>query len=148
MRDVPEFEAVERELSPTLSGLIWLHGQNLVPVLDDYLQFAEMQNQEPDPEWKFQMRAQAEEEVRRTKYPRYPSKASIPKAVLDGEFEQAVGQWMDDKWRQVRTSFSADDRARLLEFKGLAQMLSAVAVQVELQANYIRYQARVMTEFR
>ena len=56
--------------------------------------------------------------------------------------------WLDARWAQDRTEFTADDRTNLLRFRGLAKMLRVAAIQVELENSYIRYQARVMTNLK
>lgn len=150
IRDLPEFTEVESELSQSLSGLVWIHGENMVPVLDDYLEFADQSSEMADPGWMRDMRGTAEEEVRRKHYPRYPSIASMPKTLTrqGGEFDQRVRAWLDARWAQDRTEFTADDRTNLLRFRGLAKMLRVAAIQVELENSYIRYQARVMTNLK
>ncbi len=150
VRELPEFEAAERELPAEPSGLIWLSGPNLVPVLDDYLAFADASSTVPNPEWMMLTRPSAEEHVRRTRYPQYPSKASMPRSLTepDGEFDRAVGAYLREKWAETRTSFTAEDRAGIEQLRGICQMLKAAAVQLELQNNSIRYTARVITNFR
>lgn len=148
MRDLPEFDAAEREMPAALNGLIWLDGKNLVPVLDDYLEFAAVQSAEPDAEWQLLLRPTAEDQVRRLRFPQYPSKASMPKTLIDGDFEQAVRAWMRAKWEQERSNFTAADRAMMEQLRGVCQLIKAAAIQLELQNNYIRYQARIMTDLR
>ncbi|MEO6594426.1 MAG: hypothetical protein ABIP94_06715 [Planctomycetota bacterium] len=147
---LPEFEAAERELPSELNGLIWLHGENVIPVLDDYMAFAEAATELPDNDWLLQSRPAAEDQIRRTRFPQYPSKASMPESLLkpDGEFEVAVVAFLREQWRRERTSFTADDRAHLQELRAMAQLVKAVCLQVELENNYIRFQARLMANFR
>lgn len=150
MRSMPEFDVVERELASELNGLVWLNGENLVPMFDDYLSFAEADSEIPDPEWQVQNRPIAEEHVRRTAFPRYPSKASMPKAMTDpgGEFDVAVVAHLREMWRKERTSFTADDRQQVQQMRALAQLLKVGCVQLELDNNYIRYQVRLMANLR
>jgi hypothetical protein len=146
IRDVREdFDPVEAELSNELNALVWLHGPNLVKMLDDYLGFAQADSERPDAEWMMTARPGAEDHVRRTQFARYPSVAAIPKSMTEpgGEFDAAVVAHMREEWRKVRTSFTADDRARMLQLKGMAQLLQVGAIQLELQNSYIRYQARL-----
>jgi len=150
IRDLPEFAEVEAELSQSLSGLVWINGQNMVPVLDDYLDFADQSSALPDQGWMRDMRRQAEEAVRKKHYPRYPSMASMPKTLTQqgGEFDKLVRAWLDARWAQERTNWSAEDRATMKRFRGLAKMLSVAAIQLDLENSYIRYQARVMTNLK
>jgi hypothetical protein len=145
IRELPEFNAVERELANELNAFVWLHGPNLVPMFDDYLTFAEADTELPDPFWMAQNRPTAEDHVRRTQYARYASVAAIPEALRQpgGEFDLAVVAHLRDLWRKDRTSFTADDRAQMQQLKALAQMLQVGAVQLELENNFIRYQARL-----
>ncbi|HEX5051093.1 MAG TPA: hypothetical protein VFZ65_04930 [Planctomycetota bacterium] len=147
---LPEFEAVERELPNELNGLVWIHGEHLLPVLDDYMNFAESASEQPDPDWMMQSRPAAEDHIRRTRFPQYPSKASMPESMLkpEGEFETAVVAYLREKWRHDRTSFTADDRSKLQEMRAAAQLVKAACLQLELENNYIRFQARVMANFR
>jgi hypothetical protein len=103
-----------------------------------------------DQGWMHQMRATAEEEVRRKYYPRYPSIASLPNTLTQqgGEFDQRVRAWLDARWAKERSNFTEDDRKTLLRFRGMAKMLRVAAIQVELENNYIRYQARIMTNLK
>lgn len=150
VRDLPEFGAFDRELPGELNGVVWLHGANLVPVLDDYLRFADADSELLDPEWAMLTRPQAEDEVRRTRFPQYPSKASMPRSMVEpgGEFDAAVTAHLRELWRRERTTFTAADREQLQQFRALAQLLQAACLQLELENNYIRFQARLMANFR
>ena len=83
------FDLFERELPNSLNALLWLRGKNLLPVLDDYMAFAEADSELPDPDWQSIVRGQVEEDVRRSQFVRYPSKASIPPNIRSGAFEEA-----------------------------------------------------------
>ena len=150
IRDTKEYEEFERELSSTPSGLVWINGQNLAPVLDDYMNFADSSSEAPNPEWMMQVRATAEDYIRKQHYPHYPSMASMPPNLKEpgGEFDNRVVAYMREKWNKERTNFTAGDRAKMQQFRGLTEMFRAAAIQVELQNNYIRYQARIMTKVR
>lgn len=150
IRDLPEFSALEPELSQSLSGLVWVNGKNMVPVLDDYLNFADQTSELADQGWMHEMRATAEEEVRRKYYPRYPSIASLPRNLTQqgGEFQKRVKTWLDERWASERSNFTEDDRKQMLRFRGMAKMLRVAAIQVELENSYIRYQARIMTNLK
>ena len=69
VRDIPEYEELERELAGNLSGLIWLHGENLQPVIDDYLAFADADNARPNPEWMMQVRRRPKTTCARSSIP-------------------------------------------------------------------------------
>jgi len=121
-----------------------------VPVLDDYLNFADQSSQLADQGWMSEMRATAEEEVRRKYYPRYPSIASLPDTLTQqgGEFDKRVRSWLDARWASDRSNFTEDDRKKLLRFRSMAKMLRVAAIQLELENSYIRYQARIMTNLK
>jgi hypothetical protein len=148
IRQLDEFVEVERELPAELNGMLWLHGGNLVPVFDDYKKFAESTSETPDQDWQIANRPAAEEAVRRARFPQYPSKASMPPAVQSGEFDAAVVAHLAEQWRRERTSFTADDRAQVDMLRSLAGLLRAGYVQLELQNNYIRFQAKLLANFR
>lgn len=150
IRDTSEYAELERELSSTLSGLVWLDAEKLQPVLDDYMSFADSNTSAPNPEWMMQVRPSAEDYVRKKHYPRYPSMASMPPNLKEqgSEFDKRVVAYMRQKWTKERTNFTADDRASMEQLRGFTEMFKAAAVQVELQNNYIRYQARIMTDVR
>ena len=147
IRDVPEFKEIEGELLNELNGLVWIHGDNLLPVLDDYRNFADAASQAPDPDWMLRARPAAEDQVRRQTFPQYPSKASMPKELTDpnGDFDRAVVQFLQEKWRRERTNFTADDRAKMEQLRAMAQLMKSACIQVELHKDYIRYLARVTT---
>jgi hypothetical protein len=148
INQLAEFKEVERELPSELNGLVWLRGKNLVSVMDDYLAFADTDSELPDAEWMMVSRPAAEETVRKTRYAKYPSKASIPKSVLDGEFDQAVREYLAERWRQERTSFTAGDRSQMQQLRAMAQMLNVGYMQVELENNYIRFQTKMLGNLR
>lgn len=150
LRDIPEFAVVEAELPSEVNAFVWLHGKNLIPMFDDYLAFAEADSEQADPEWLMQNRPAAEDQVRRSQFARYPSKASMPKAMTDpgGEFDVAVVAWLREQWRKERTNFTAEDRQQMEQLKAMAQMLEVGCLQLELENNYIRYQARLMASRR
>lgn len=149
-RQLPEFQAIEADLPAELNGMIWLHGESMLPVIDDYIAFAETDSALPDQEWMMQGRPAAEEHVRRSRFPQYPSKASMPKSMTEpgGDFEVAVGVYLRELWQRERTNFTAADREAMKQLRALAQMLKAASVHVELENNYIRFQARIMANFR
>jgi hypothetical protein len=150
MRQLPEFEGFEANMPAELNGVVWLRGENLVPVLDDYLTFAESANELPDPDWQRSVRPSAEEQVRRTKFPQYPSVASMPPTMTQpgGEFDLAVVAHMQEQWRRERTSFTADDRAQMQQLRAFAHALRAGFVQVELENSYIRFLASLIPDLR
>lgn len=150
LRDVAEFPVIESELPNEVNAFVWLHGENLVPMFDDYLAFAEADSEQADPEWMMQNRPAAEDQVRRTRFPRYPTKASMPKTMTDpgGEFDVAVVAHLRDLWRKERTNFTAADRQQMEQLKAMAQMLKVGYLQLELENNYIRYQARLTASRR
>ena len=143
-------KAAEREFSQSLNGLIWVDGKNLEAVIDDYIGFAQNASATPDPEWMALTRPSAEDHVRRTKYPQYPSKAAMPRSLTEpgGDFDTAVVAYLRDRWTQTRTSFTAEDRVGMQQLRGISQLLDAAAIQVELQNNYIRYQLRLMARYQ
>jgi len=149
IRDLDSFVPVEEELAPVLSGLVWINGERLQPVLDDYLAFADASSAQPDPEWMMLTRPSAEDYVRRKHYPQYPSKASIPQNLTrqGGEFDQKVVAYMQQKWTKERTNFSAEDRKSLEQMRGISELFSGAALQLELEKNYIRYTLRLMGNF-
>lgn len=148
IQELDEFSEIERELPSELNGMVWLRGSNLVPVFDDYLSFAAQDSEAPDAEWMMNSRAGAEEHVRKTRYAQYPSKASMPKSVVEGEFEQAVRAYLAEQWRLVRTSFTAGDREQMQQMRAMVQMLSTGYLQVELENNYIRFQGKLIAKPR
>lgn len=150
IRQRPEFDRIERELPDELSGFVWVDGENLVPVIDDYIAFADKDSVLPDMDWLVLNRPAAEEHIRVTKFPRYRSKASIPDALKapGGEFDEAVKSYLNEKWATERTSYTAEDRQSLQQLRGFARLFKAAVMHVELQANYIRYQARLITNMR
>ena len=149
IRDLDHFYSVEEELSPSLSGLVWVDGEQLQPVLDDYLAFADLSSEQMDPEWMMLTRPSVEDFVRRKRYPQYPSKASMPRNLTQrgGAFDEAVVAEMKAKWARERTNFTADDRRGVEQLRGISELFSGAALQVELEKNYIRYQLRLIREF-
>jgi len=150
IRSIPEFDTIEHELPAELNGLVWLNGDHLASVFDDYIAFAETSGDLPDPEWMRQNRPAAEDQVRRTKFPRYNTIAAMPKAMVEpgGEFDVAVVEQLREQWRKERSNFSADDRAQMQQLRAMAKMLKVGAVHFELQNNYIAFHARLIANLR
>ncbi|MFN6192314.1 MAG: hypothetical protein ACK5BN_00635 [Planctomycetota bacterium] len=150
IRDLPGFAAAERELPKDLNGFVWLHGGNMQPLLDDYLAFAEADSEQADPEWMMQNRPNAEDQVRRQRFPQYASKASMPKKMTEpgGDFDAEVVAWLREQWRKERANFTAEGRARLRTFRAVAGLLDSAYLQLELENGAIRFQARVATSER
>jgi hypothetical protein len=146
MLDHPEFKAVELELAPELNGLVWVNGPNLLPVFDDYMAFAEAGSEQPDQEWMMQARAAAEDQVRRTQFSTFASKSSMPKEMVEpgGQFDVAVANHLREQWRKERSNFTAEDRVRMQEARALVQLLRVGCLQLQLENNYIRFQARLV----
>ena len=92
----------------------------------------------------------AEEQVRRSRYPQYPSKASMPRSMTEpgGEFDNAVTAFLQERWRRERTNFSAADKQQIQQFRAMAQMLKVGYLQLELENNYIRLQGKLLANFR
>ena len=149
IRDLDRFIEVEDELSPSLSGLVWVDGEQLQPVLDDYLAFADAGSSQPDPEWMMLSRPDVEDQVRRRHYKQYPSKAAMPRNLTQqgGEFDLKVAAALREKWTRERTNFTASDRQGMEQLRGFSQLFSGAALQLELEKNYIRYQLRLMGAF-
>lgn len=139
-------ELVERELPAELNGLVWLRGANVLPVIDDFVKFAEADSEIPDAEWLVANRSAAEDHVRRTQFARYPNKASMPASLTQpgGEFDNAVRARLDEVWKQQRSSFTADDRAKMQQLRALATLCRTAYLQVELENNYIWFQGKVV----
>ena len=144
------YDAIDRELPAELNGIVWIHGENMVPMFDDYLAFADVNSELPDQEWMVANRQAAEDTVRRVQFPAYASKASMPKAMTEpgGQFDVAVGAHLQELWRKERSNFSADDRVMVQQWKAMAQMLKMGCLQLELDGNFMRYQLRLMANLR
>ncbi len=145
--DDDRFAQMERELPQALNGFIWLRGDRLLPVLDDYRAASEAQNQEIDPVWAVQQRPAAEDAVRKQQFAQYPSLASMPKDVLDGPFNEAVKAYLREQWGKASAGFSAQDLPAIDQLRGFAKLLDVGYLQVELENNYIRFQGKVLGNF-
>jgi len=155
LRDTDEWKRFEgdpdrSELASSLNGLVWVDGQKMLPLIDDYVNFAAAASDLADPVWMMENRPSAEETVRRAQFARYNSKAAMPKAMTDegGEFEVAVTNHLKQLWQQARTNFTAKDRADMQQLRAMAQMLRSASLQLELENNYIRFQARLVPNWR
>ncbi|MEQ1632405.1 MAG: hypothetical protein ABL997_08530 [Planctomycetota bacterium] len=142
-----QFRRIEDELPNALNGFVWLRGQRLLSVLDDYRAASEQQNVEPDPVWIMEQRSAAEDTVRRAKYPQYPSLASMPKNVLDGEFQDAVRTYLREQWAKNPGGFSAQDLPKIDQMRGFCKLVDAAYLQLKLENNYIRFQGKLVPAF-
>lgn len=141
------YQRIESELSQSVNGFVWLRGPNLLPVLEDYRKAVETQNQDPDPDWMVTNLPGFEEVVRRARYPQYPTKASMPQSLRDGEFREAVQAYLREQWQRAAAGYSAEDLAGLLQLYGLARIVDAAYLQVDLDNNYIRFQGKAMARY-
>lgn len=142
-----QFRRIEDELPSALNGFVWVRGQRLLQLLDDYRAASEQQNVEPDPGWIAEQRSAAEEAVRRAKYPQYPSLASMPKNLLDGEFQESVRSYLREQWGKASAGFSAQDLPMFDQLRGFAKLTDAAYLQLELENNYIRFQGKLLPGF-
>lgn len=145
--DGEQYQRIADELPSALNGFVWLRGAKLLEVLDDYRKASEQQNVEPDPEWIMEQRSSAEDVVRKSKYPQYPSLASMPKTLLDGEFQDAVRAYLREQWGKASAGFSAKDLPEIDQLRGMAKMVDAAYLQLELENNYIRFQGKVVANW-
>jgi hypothetical protein len=141
------FQRFGRELPQALNGFVWLRGEGLLSVLDDYRAASEAQNLDPDPAWVMAQRSAAEDVVRRQKYPQYPSLAAMPKALLDGEFNDAVRAYLKEQWSRNSSGLSTQDLPGIDQLRGFAKLVDAAYLQVELENNYIRFQGKLATDW-
>ena len=149
IRELDQFYPVEEELSSTLSGLVWVDGEGLQLVLDDYLAFSDVSSEQMDPEWMMLTRPSVEDVVRRRSYRQYPSKASMPRSLTQpgGEFDQKVVAEMRARWAKQRTNYTAEERDSLVQMRALSEMFKGAALQLEFEQNSIGFQLRLMGDF-
>lgn len=147
MIESEQYQRISDELPSALNGFVWMRGERLLSVLDDYRAASEQSNVEPDPEWILSQRSSAEDVVRRSKYPQYPSLAAMPKTLLEGEFQSAVRDYLREQWSKASTGFSAQMLPELDQLRGMAKMVDAAYLQLELENNYIRFQGKVIANW-
>ena len=141
-----QYQRIKDELPASLNGFVWMRGERLLEVLDDYRAASEQQNSEPDPEWEMAQRSAAEDLVRRSKFAQYPSLASMPKATREGEFQDAVRAYLREQWSKAAPGLSAESLPELDQWRGMAKMVDAAYLQLELENNYIRFQGKVIAK--
>lgn len=141
------YQDIKRELPQSVNGFVWLRGRNLLPVLDDYKAAVQRQNQAPDADWMRQNRAGAEQIVLRSKYPQYPTKASMSPQMQEGEFAEAVTAYLQDQWRRASAGFSKEDIAKVEQMYGMAKLIDAAYLLVDLDNNYIRFQGKLIGNY-
>jgi hypothetical protein len=129
------------------NGFVWVSGQNLIPVLDDYRQASDSRNQMPDPVWMQQNRSTAEEVVRRQQFPSFRTISEMPPSVRDGQYEDAVQQWLRDQWSRAATGLSNVDLPAIEQLKSMAALLQAGFLHVELRNNYIRFLGKLVARW-
>ncbi|MBK8101645.1 MAG: hypothetical protein IPK26_31570 [Planctomycetes bacterium] len=144
----PEFLRIDAELPQIVNGFVWLRGPALQPVLDDFAKAASADNALPDPDWMAQNRGAAEDAVRRQRFPQFASKAAIPQDILNGEFEQAVRDHLNQLWVRSGPGFTAQDLAAIRQFKAFATLMDTTYLQLELENNYLRFQGKVFANLR
>lgn len=144
--DLEDFDKFDRETPSALNAFVWLHGDNLVKLLDDYQRFSEADSEQMDSGWMLAVRGDTEEQVRRSQFPRYPSKAAMPESLRRGAFNDAVVRAMQQRWKRERTNFTAEDQAAIRQLRGMAQLLDTGYLQLELMNNFIRYQVKLLLD--
>jgi hypothetical protein len=142
-----EYQRFHREMPQATNGFVWVSGQNLIPVLDDYRQASDSRNQMPDPVWMQQNRSTAEEVVRRQQFPSFRSISEMPPSVRDGQYEDAVQQWLRDQWSRAATGLSNVDLPAIEQLKSMAALLQAGFLHVELRNNYIRFLGKLVARW-
>lgn len=142
-----DVQMFQRELPRALNGFVYVRGQGMVELLDDYRKYAEKDLSQPDPSWMLQNRSSAEDQVRRSKFPQYASVASMSPQVR-AQFDEAVQQWMQEEWRRVVGGFSKDSLAGLVQLRALAKTFRSAYVQLDLENNYIRFLGKLVADYR
>ena len=54
---------------------------------------------------------------------------------------------MRARWAKQRTNYTADERAGLVQLRGISEMFQGAALQLEFEKNSIGYQLRLMGDF-
>lgn len=146
--DRDEMRTFGRELPRALNGFLYLHGPNLAEVFDSYRAFIEQFNRDPDPVWMSTVRDQVADTVRKSRFGQYATVAGMPESVR-AEYEAAVVQAMRDLWaRQQQAGVTQADLAPILQLRALCRGMEAAYLQMELENNYIRFQGKVIADFR
>ncbi|HLQ36730.1 MAG TPA: hypothetical protein VK348_02925 [Planctomycetota bacterium] len=145
--DVDTFGKIQKELPKALNGFVYVRGPQFAALMDTYREYAEKSAQAPDPGWQASVFANAEEQVRRSKFSQYGSKASMPEGVQN-EFGAAVQQWIRDEWKRVGAKLDVNDIASIEQLRALAKGIDSAYMQVDLENNYIRFLGKIIGNYR
>lgn len=141
------YQSIERELPRELNGFVWLNGSNLIPVLDDYRKASQVEDRDPDMGWMVENRANAERMVLQQTFTQYKSLASMPQQVRNGEFADAVAQYLREQWAKGAAGINSSDLPAIAQLRAMATMFDSTYLRVDLENNYIRFQGKVITKF-
>ena len=142
-----DYQTFEKELAPRTNGFVFLQGERLAEVADDYIAFADTRGDEPDAEWELLVRSTIDTEVLRDLFPAYRSRSALNRTERD-RFEAEVQKRMRQRWQTERDKFTASGRAGFVELRALFRTMGTTFVETTLDPQWLAIKARVLLSGR
>ncbi|MFO1053407.1 MAG: hypothetical protein U1F36_14440 [Planctomycetota bacterium] len=143
----PGYLAYSKEMSSRFNGFVYLDGDNLAKVAEDYLSFAEQVDGPPDPAWMAGVRPNIENQVLRSDFQSYRNKSSLTAADRE-KFDAAVVRRMNEMWTAERPKQTAVSRATYGELRGLFHTFSSAYLEATFDPQWLSFKLHVLTDYR
>ncbi|MBK8975981.1 MAG: hypothetical protein IPM29_08650 [Planctomycetes bacterium] len=142
-----DYRIIEPDLSTKLNGFVFVQGDRLVEVEEDYVRFLEANSANPDEGWMMTERPRVEREVLRQRFPGSSSVASLSPAQRE-QFETAVVDALRSQWVGVRDQVIGGERSSHEQTIALARLFSSVFVQFRFAPDTLEWKARALMNYR
>jgi hypothetical protein len=142
-----DFEAFDQEIASRLNGFVFVQGERLAEVVQDYLDQLESGGEAPDAGWAVGVRPQVEREILRREFPSARAVGSLQGGERQ-RFDRLIDEEMRRRWASERDRYAAADRGRLQQMKALVSLFSSAFLQVTLTPQFMDLKARALLKFR
>jgi len=142
-----DFQEYSADLPDAINGFVYLNGEILGEVLQDYASDLERTMSEIDPTWAMNQRSQAEATVFRQKYSRHRSIAALPPDVRPA-FDADVDAELERMWSRARSGYGAEGRESLEQAMAAVGLFKSAYFQVILEPRHLRLSGRAITRFQ
>ncbi len=142
-----DYEVFDREIASQLNGFVYLQGERLAEVAQDYLDALDSGDSMPDPEWAMGARPTVEREVLRREFPSSRAVGSLRRDERE-RFDQLVASEMGRRWAAEKDRYVAADRQSYRQVQALTRMFSSAFLQVELEPQFMDLKSRILFRFR
>lgn len=142
-----DYETFDQEMDKRLNGFVFVRGEPLAEVVQDYLDFLDSDAAAPDVEWAYGVRAQVEREILRREFPSARAVGSL-QGQERKRFDELVDAEIRRRWANERDRYVQADRAAYRQLQALMRTFSSAYLQVTLEPRNMDFKGRVLVQYR